>query len=199
MWVLHLQCCVPSMTDQPTRESSLRLQWEPTWKKSPLMRLNLKWRSRRVTLTLESKLESGFRISEHQPLPSFWKNKSSTRKVLDQVSSQNTQKEDKQVSTKEGLHKDSDKSEGTDATMHQVYGVMARAGPERRLLDWGASVHMTGMKSLLKDYKEVTTTTRTVANGDVLRVEVVENIYFKTEHGYVTCTGVLRVPVHLPL
>jgi hypothetical protein len=58
---------------------------------------------------------------------------------------------------------------------------------------------MTGMKSLLKDYKEVTTTTRTVANGDVLRVEVVENIYFKTEHGYVTCTGVLRVPVHLPL
>ena len=55
--------------------------------------------------------------------------------MLDQTSSQETEKEDKQVSTKEGLHKDSDKSEGTDATMHQVYGVMARAGPERRLLD----------------------------------------------------------------
>ena len=31
---------------------------------------------------------------------------------------------------KKGYKKDSDKSEGAGATMHQVYSVMARAGPE---------------------------------------------------------------------
>jgi len=42
---------------------------------------------------------------------------------------------------------------------------------------------MTGIKSLLKDYKEVATTTVTVANGDILRATGVRNISFKTEHG----------------
>jgi hypothetical protein len=53
---------------------------------------------------------------------------------------------------------------------------------------------MTGTKSLLKDYKKVTTTTVTVANGDILPAKGVGNISFKTEHGYVTFTGVLHVP-----
>jgi hypothetical protein len=51
--------------------------------------------------------------------------------------------------------------------MHQVYSVMARAGPEEWILDSGVSAHMTGIKSLLKDYKEAATTTVTVANGYV--------------------------------
>ena len=42
--------------------------------------------------------------------------------------------------------------------MHQIYSVMARAGPEEWILDSGASAHMTGIKSLLKDYKEVAMT-----------------------------------------
>jgi hypothetical protein len=49
---------------------------------------------------------------------------------------------------------------------------------------------MTGIKSLLKDYKEVGITTVTVANGDILPAKRVKNIFFKTEHGYVTFTGV---------
>ena len=48
---------------------------------------------------------------------------------------------------KKGYKKDSDKSEGAGATMHQVYSVMARAGPEEWILDSGASAHMTGIKS----------------------------------------------------
>ena len=34
----------------------------------------------------------------------------------------------------------------------------------------------------------------TVANGDILPAKGVGNISFKTEHGYVTFTGVLHVP-----
>jgi hypothetical protein len=49
---------------------------------------------------------------------------------------------------------------------------------------------MTGIKSLLKDYKRVATTTVTVANGDVLPAKEVGNVSFKTENGYVTFTGV---------
>ena len=78
--------------------------------------------------------------------------------------------------------------------MHQAYSVMARAGPEEWILDSGASAHMTGIKSLLKDYKEVGMTTVTVANGEIFPAQGVGNISFKTEHGYVTFTGVLHVP-----
>jgi len=53
---------------------------------------------------------------------------------------------------------------------------------------------MNGIKSLLKDYKEVATTTVTVANGDILPAKGVGNISFKTEQVYVTFTGVLHVP-----
>jgi len=53
---------------------------------------------------------------------------------------------------------------------------------------------MTGIKSLLKDYKEVATTTATVANGNILPAKGVGNISFKTEHGYVTFTGLFHVP-----
>ena len=77
--------------------------------------------------------------------------------------------------------------------MHQIYSVMARVGSEKGILDTGASAHMTGMKSLLKDYK-VATTTVTVSNGDILSAKRVGNISFKTEHGYVTFRGVLHVP-----
>jgi len=73
--------------------------------------------------------------------------------------------------------------------MHQVYSVMARAGSEKWILDSDASAHMTGIKSLLKGYKEVATTTVTVANGDILPAKGVGNISFKTKHGYVTFTG----------
>jgi hypothetical protein len=52
---------------------------------------------------------------------------------------------------------------------------------------------MTGIKSLLKDYKEVATTTVTVANGDILSAKGVGNSSFKTEHGYVTFIGILHV------
>jgi hypothetical protein len=85
--------------------------------------------------------------------------------------------------------KDTDKSEGGDTTVHQVYSVMARARPEEWILDSAASAHTTGIKSLLKDYKEVATTTMTVANGDILPAKGVGDIPFKTEHGYVTVTG----------
>jgi len=37
-------------------------------------------------------------------------------------------------------------------------------------------------------------TTVTVAKGDIWPAEGVGNISFKTEHGYVTFTGVLHVP-----
>ena len=67
--------------------------------------------------------------------------------------------------------------------MHQVYSVMARAGPGEWILDSGASAHMTGVNSLLKDDKEVATTTATLANGDILPEKGVGNIFFKTEHG----------------
>jgi hypothetical protein len=53
---------------------------------------------------------------------------------------------------------------------------------------------MTGIKSLLKDHKEVGMTTVTVANGDILPAKGVRNISFKTEHGHVTFTGALHVP-----
>jgi hypothetical protein len=39
------------------------------------------------------------------------------------------------------------------------------------------------IKSLLKDYKEVATTTVTVANGYILPAAGVGNISFETEHG----------------
>ena len=52
--------------------------------------------------------------------------------------------------------------------MHQVDSVMARAGPEEGIIDSGASAHITGIKTLLMDYKEVATTTVTVANKDIL-------------------------------
>jgi len=51
---------------------------------------------------------------------------------------------------------------------------------------------MTRIKSLLEDYREVATTTVTVGNGDILLAKGVVNISFKTEHGYVTFTGVLH-------
>jgi hypothetical protein len=71
---------------------------------------------------------------------------------------------------------------------------MATARPEEWILDSAASAHMTGIKSLLKEYKEVATTTMTLANGDILPAEGVGDIPFKTEHGYVTVTGALHVP-----
>ena len=52
---------------------------------------------------------------------------------------------------------------------------------------------MTEIKTLLKDCEEVPTTTVTVANGDILHVKGVENISFKTEHGYGIFTGVLHL------
>jgi len=78
--------------------------------------------------------------------------------------------------------------------VQQVYSVMSRAGPEEWIHDSGASAHMTGIKSLLKDYNEVATTSVTAANGEILPAKGVGNISFKTEHGYVTFTGVLHVP-----
>jgi len=53
---------------------------------------------------------------------------------------------------------------------------------------------MTGIKSLLKDYKEVAMTTVTVANGSILPAKGVRNISFKTKHGYVTFTNASHVP-----
>jgi hypothetical protein len=46
---------------------------------------------------------------------------------------------------------------------------------------------MTGIKLLLTDYKEVAATMVTVAKE-------VSNISFKTDHGYVTFTGVCHEP-----
>jgi hypothetical protein len=68
------------------------------------------------------------------------------------------------------------------ATIHQVYSVMAKAGPEEKILDLDASAHMTGIKSFLKYYKEL----QPAQEG--------RNISFQTDHGDVTCTGVLHVP-----
>jgi hypothetical protein len=69
---------------------------------------------------------------------------------------------------------------------------MARAGPGEWILDSRVSAHMTVIKSFLKDYKEVATTTVTVANGDIVSVKEVGNISFKTE---ILClVRVLHVP-----
>jgi len=73
--------------------------------------------------------------------------------------------------------------------MHQVYCVMAEW-----ILDSGESTNKTGIKSLLKDYKEVAMTTVTVSNGDILPAKGVGNIFSKTEHDYVSFTGVSHVP-----
>jgi len=51
--------------------------------------------------------------------------------VLDHTSSQEHQKEYWPFSKKEDYNKDSNKSEGTGATMHQVNSVTARAVPEK--------------------------------------------------------------------
>jgi hypothetical protein len=80
------------------------------------------------------------------------------------------------------------------ATMHQVYNFMARPGQEECSFDSGASAHITGINSLLKDCKEVAMTTVTVANGDILPAKEVGNSSFKTKHGEVTLTGVLHAP-----
>ena len=53
---------------------------------------------------------------------------------------------------------------------------------------------MTGIKSLLKDHKEVATTSVTVTNGDILPAKRVGNVSFKSQNGNVTFTGVLHVP-----
>jgi hypothetical protein len=74
----------------------------------------------------------------------------------------------RRLANKKGYKKDSDKSEGAGAAMHQVYSVMDRAGPKEWILDSGAFAYMTGIKSLLKNYEEVATTTVTAANGDIL-------------------------------
>jgi len=71
---------------------------------------------------------------------------------------------------------------------------MARAEPEEWILESGVSAHMTGIMSLLKDYKEIATTTVNVANGDTLPAKGVGNISFKTEQGNLIFTGVLHIP-----
>jgi hypothetical protein len=135
-------------------------------------------------IDVESKVEYGFGAFEHPPCPHCGRTNHPHKRP---------KKKTGKFPKKNGYKKDSDKSEGAGATMHQVYSVMARAGPEEWILDSGASAHMTGIKSLLKDYKEVAMTTVTVANGDILPAKNVGNISFKTEHGYVTFTGVLHV------
>jgi len=50
------------------------------------------------------------------------------------MSSQETQKKTGKFLKKKGYKKDPDKSEGAGATIHQVYSVMARAGPEEWIL-----------------------------------------------------------------
>ena len=58
-------------------------------------------------------------------------------------------------SEKKGYKKHAHKSKSADTAMHQVYSVMAKAGQEEQILESGASAHMTRIKSLLKDYKEL--------------------------------------------
>jgi hypothetical protein len=145
-------------------------------------------------IDLESKVGSGFGASEHPPCPDFGKSNDPTERCLIKHPHKRPKKKTGKFPKKKGFKKDSDKSEGVGATMHQVYSVMARAGPEEWILDSGASAHMTGIKSLLKDYNEVAMTTVTVANGAILPAKGVGNISFQTEHGYVTFTGILHVP-----
>jgi hypothetical protein len=145
-------------------------------------------------IDVESKVESGFGASEHPPCPHCGKTNHPPERCWIKHAQKRPKTKTVKFPKKKGYKKDSDKSEGAGAAMHQVYSVMARAGPEEWIIDSGASAHMTGIKSLLKDYKEDAMTTVTLANGDILPAKGVGNISFKTEHGYVTFTGVLLVP-----
>jgi len=145
-------------------------------------------------IDVESQVESGFGASEHPPCPPCGRTNHSPERCWIKHPHKRPKKKTGKFPKKKGNKKDSDKSEGSGATMHQVYSVMARVGLKEWILDSGESAHMTRIKSSLKDYKEVATTTVIVANGDILPATGVGNISFKTEHGYVTFTGVLQVP-----
>jgi len=113
-------------------------------------------------------VESGFGASEHPPCSHCERTNHPPERCWIKYPHKRPKKKTGKFPKKKDYKKDSDKSEGAGATIHQVYSVMARASPEERILDSGASAHMTGIKSLLKDYKKVAMTTVTVANGDIL-------------------------------
>jgi len=129
-------------------------------------------------IDVESKLETCFGASEHPKCSNCGRTNHPPERSWIEYPDKRPRKK--------GYKTDSDKFEGACATMHQVYSVMAKAEPEEWTLDSGASAHMTGIKSLFKDYKEVPTSPATVVNGDILPAQGVGKIYFKTEHGYAT-------------
>ena len=159
--LLEEQC--PSMIELCTRESSLRLR---CWNTSSL-----------------TKLESGIGASVHPP----WSHRGRTHhrhwSCWIKYPHKRPRKKTGKFPQKKGHKKDSDKFECACATMHRVHSVMARAGPDEWILHSGASTHTTGMKSLLKDYKEVATTIVTLANGDILPAEGVGAISIKNKRG----------------
>ena len=97
-------------------------------------------------IDVESKAESGFGASEHPPCLHCGRTNPPERSWIKHPHKRPKKKTGK-LPKKKGYKKDSDKSESAGATMHQVYSVMARAGPEEWVLDSGASAHMTGIKS----------------------------------------------------
>ena len=130
-------------------------------------------------IDMESKLESGLGQFTH-PLCH------AVEKPINHQKRVGLGTQDRQVSLKQELQERSGQAQSASATMHQVDSVISKAEPEKWIVDSGASAHMTGIKSLLKDYKEVATTTVTVAKG-------VGIICFKTDHVDFTFIGVLHV------
>jgi hypothetical protein len=81
-------------------------------------------------IDVESKVESGFGASEHPPCPHCGRTNHPPERCWIKHPHKRPKKKTGKLPKKKGYKKDSDKSGGAGATMHQVYCVMARAGPQ---------------------------------------------------------------------
>jgi hypothetical protein len=94
-------------------------------------------------IDVESKVESGFGASEHPLYPHCGRTNHPPEMCWIKHPHKRPKKKSGKFPKKKGYKKNSDKSQGAGATMHQVYSVMARAGPEEWILISRASAHMT--------------------------------------------------------
>ena len=81
-------------------------------------------------IDVQSKVEFGFGASKHPPRPHCGRTNHSPERCWIKHPHKIPKNKTGKFPKKKGYKKDSDKSGGAGATMHQVYCVMARAGPQ---------------------------------------------------------------------
>ena len=86
-------------------------------------------------IDMESKLESGFGASGNPPCPHCGRTNHPPEKCWVKYPHKRPKRKIGKFPKRKGYKKDSDKSEGAGATMHQVYSVMTRSGPDEWILD----------------------------------------------------------------